>query len=187
MSKMLSPFLVAILLAANLVDARAADPSLPQRAMPDMQGQCSNFGWNMAEEFKLWDGAPSAAIAKPSSDDLPALTLGARYNVALKPHVEVSFAAKPEQDRGAPTVFSGLVAFVVPRTGIYRVSASNGLWIDVVRNGTVIPSSAFEMQTKCATIFKSVAYRFDASDRMILQLSGSRTDQVGLLISLWTD
>ena len=187
MTKALWLFTVAILLAANTADVRAADPSAPQRPMSEMQGPCSNFGWNMAEEFKLWAVAPVAAIAKPKNDDLTALKLGARYDVALKPHGDVTFIAKPEQDRGSPTVFSGLAAFVVPQAGGYCVSASNGLWIDAVRNGTVIPSSAFEMQTKCDTIFKSVAYRFEAGDRIVLQLSGSRTESVGLLISRWPD
>lgn len=177
---------VACTLVAGL-SAQAADPSLPQRAMTEMQGACTNFGWNMTDEFKLWSAAPVAVAARPLNDSLPALKLGQRYDVSLKPHPDVSFVAKPEQDRGAPMVFSALAAYTAPEAGLYRLSASNGLWIDAVRDGKVIPSSAFEMKTKCDSIFKSVAYRFAAGDRIVVQLSGSRTETVGLLITKWAD
>lgn len=156
-----------------------------QRSMDEMKGDCSAFAWNMAHEFEIW-GRPGASItASASPASAPVVAVGAKLELLLAPHASVSFAAAPETDRGGPDKYSGVVKFTVPVDGVYRISASNGLWIDVVADGKPIPKVAFEMQTRCETIFKSVAYPLKAGSPLILQMNGSKSPTLGLSITPW--
>ncbi len=155
-----------------------------QRPMHEMKGDCANFAWPMAKEFAAWAlSGDRVAAAKSSAAAIPSIPVGVRRDIELLPHAEVQFAAPPQQDRGGPDKFSGLVRIQVERPGLYRVSAGNGLWLDLVEGGKVVPSAAFEMQTGCDRIFKSVAYRLDKPGLLLLQLSGSPTKLVPILVT----
>ena len=114
------------------------------------------------------------------------------YNSSMMPDRDtagagVKFVVAPQKDRGGPDKYSGLVSFVPATDGVYRVSASSGVWIDAVVAGTVVPSARFEMQTKCTTIFKSVAFELKGGAPVVLQINGSATPTVGLLVTPWSD
>lgn len=155
---------------------------LPQRPMQEMHGDCSNFAWDLTEEFRLWD---QAAVSLPMQDagSGPGLESGRRFELALVPQPEVAFTVPPEQDRGGPDKFAGIIRLTLPTPGLYRISASNPAWIDLVRDGTIVPSAAFEMQTECRTIFKTVAYRVETAGEFLLQINGSPSPMIGLLIT----
>lgn len=162
----------------------ADEHALHPRPMEEMQGDCSNYQWDMSQEFALWEQETTAITASSSEDEAPAIGLATRYTVALHPHDSVAFLATPEKDRGGKDRFSGLLSFEIPEDGLYRISASSGVWIDAVVNGSVIKSTSFEMQTKCTTVFKSVAYRLWGGDAALLQFNGSRSTTVDIAITL---
>lgn len=164
----------------SLADEHALHP----RPMEEMQGDCSNYKWDMSQEFGLWETEASDVAAATSADDVPAIGLATRYTVTLLPHESVAFVATPEKDRGGDGKFSGLLKLEIPEDGLYRISASSGVWIDAVVNGTVVKSTSFEMQTKCTTVFKSVAYRLSGGDTALLQVNGSRSDTVDIAITM---
>jgi hypothetical protein len=168
------------------IPAVAADVP-PQRAFEQMRGTCSDFQWNLAREFSLWTGAPLAATAATKAADAPAVLLERRHDVALVPTAGVIFAQPPQQLRGEPGRYSGIVRFSVPADGRYRVSAGNSLWYDVVAGDRLVESAAFEMQTRCDTIFKSVVFDLTAGTPLLLQFNGSPTEVVGVLITRWPD
>lgn len=161
-----------------------AGPAAAQRPMNEMQGDCSNYATKLDREFELWakPAQPATAVVA-ARDDAPLIAMDSRHDIRLARHDAVTFATAPEQNRGGPDRFSGIARFTVPASGSYRVSASSGLWVDVVDGGKVIKSSTFEMQTKCTTIFKTVTYRLEAGRQYLLQLNGNRSDRVDLLVT----
>jgi len=171
---------------AVISQATAADTP-PQRPMDQMHGDCSAFAWNMSQEFKLWNAPPTAARSSAEVSAAPTIPVSQRVDLALLPHPQVRFVTPPETDRGGPNKYSGLAVFKVDRSGLYRISASSGLWIDVVADGKRVPSSAFEMQTECKSVFKSVAYTLPADTRLIVQLNGSATPTTTIAITPWAN
>jgi len=171
-----------VFLAASVV----ASELPPQRPMDALQGDCSNYGWNLKREFEVWGTQPIAVVAKPEPSALPLVDIDRRLDVTLQPHASVKFAVSPEKDRGGPNKFSGLISFVPPADGVYRVSAASGVWLDAVVSGAIVPSLRFEMQTKCTTIFKSIAYELKGGAPVTLQINGSAKPVLGLLISPWS-
>jgi len=163
--------------------ALAEGHELPPRPMEEMHGDCMNYRWDMSRELAMWEATAQSVAAAASAEAPPTVELSTRYAVSLVPHDDVVFVVTPEKDRGGSDRFSGILRVTVPEDGLYRVSASSGIWIDAVSNGEVIKSSGFEMQTKCSTVFKSVAYRLSKGDSTVLQLSGNRTSAVDIAIT----
>lgn len=163
--------------------AVAEERGLHPRPMEEMHGDCSNYSWDMSHELSLWDISGQDVVATAVAEAPPSVELSTRYKVNLLPHREVVFVVTPEKDRGGSDRFSGILQFKVPADGLYRVSASSGIWIDAVSHGEVIESSGFEMQTKCGSIFKSVAYRLSQGDAVLLQLNGSKSASVDIAVT----
>lgn len=157
----------------------------PQRSMDEMHGDCASFSWNMDREWRLWEDRPVAARASTAPRHPPVIKLDQRTSVTLTKRGSVRFAVAPEKAMGSPESYSGLLRFVPTKTGVYRVSAGGPLWIDAVVEGHRVASERFEMQTRCRTIFKSVAYALRAGVPVTLQLSGSETSSIELLVTPW--
>lgn len=158
--------------------ARAADAPMGQ-----MQGGCADYKWDMTAEFAAWAATPITIEAGRDDNEATLVDAGVRYDMTLRSHEAVQFVTAPEKDRGGPGKSSGLLKFTPKDDGLYRISASTGLWIDLVHFGARVPSDAFQMQTKCESIFKSVAFRLKGGQPHIIQLNGSPLKMAGLLIT----
>ena len=159
----------------------------PPRPMDQMHGGCDAYAWNMGHEFHLWQGEAATARAGMDVSGITPVIVGKPVDVALAPQPGVAFAAIPEQQRGGADTFAGLLEIMPPTAGVWRVSASTGLWVDAIVDGVLVKSAGFEMQTGCATIFKSVSYDLPAGKPIVLQLSGSKPQAVRILVSPWAD
>lgn len=110
-----------------------------------------------------------------------ALPIGIAATVDLRPTAAVRYAVRPEKP-GAADTFGGSVAFDIARPGLYRVSLGEGAWIDVVRGGKAIASSAHGHGPPCSTIRKIVAFPL-ITGRHLLQVSGSPKARVVMMIT----
>jgi len=166
----------------------AHDTPLPApRPFDEMRGPCTDFAMEISREVEVWTAGPVVqADAGAEAADAPLLFAGELARLALHPHPRVSFTIAPEQDRGADDRFSGHARVTIPSAGLWRVAASNGLWYDVVVDGNIVPSAAFEMQTQCATPFKVVVFDLPAGE-VALQFNGSRSAGVEVLVLPWSD
>lgn len=176
--------LICLLLLANCA-SRPVPELPPQRVMEEMHGDCTNFSWDLSREFAIWNGSAATVAASNAPDDAPSVVLDQRMRISLAAQDRVRFAHAPETDRGGADRFAGLVAFVPARDGIFRISASSGVWIDAVQDGALVSSARFEMQTGCDSIFKSVAYRLRGGEPVVIQINGARTAEISLLVSAW--
>jgi len=172
--------LVALALTLPGLPAGAAESA--HRPMAEMHGDCGNYAWDLTAELAAWEGADTALAAALQPGEAPDAVPLSPLAIALRPQGEVRFAAPPGRDSDGER-FAGLLAFTATQDGNLRVSAGGPVWIDVVLAGGLVKESGFEMQTQCERIFKSVAFPVTRGQRLLLQLSGSKTAAVRLLLS----
>lgn len=94
---------------------------------------------------------------------------------------DISYAALPER---APTATSrgAMLSFSVAEAGVYRVALGAGAWIDVVREGRLIASSAHGHGPPCSGIRKMVDFALEPGD-YALQLSESAEPMLRVLLT----
>jgi hypothetical protein len=174
--------ILVVLLAASHLPANAADSR--GRPMAEMMGDCSNYATDLRREFRLWTQPPAELRAVPAGDVFAgALRPDRRTSVALLSADRVRFAVQPSENRMAADRFGGTVRISPLPAGVWRVSASRGVWIDIATGGALVEAPNFEMQTKCSTIFKTVTFRVPPKADLVLQLNGSPAATVDILLT----
>ncbi len=176
-----------ILLILLLIPVAASAQRIIQREFNDMTGGCDNYGWNMKAEFAIAKAEPVQIRAAAKNEALVEMKLDVNNDVTLHPARAVTFAMPPERDRSGPATFSGLAAFKIPEAGVYRISSSDNNWMDVVRGTQRVASAAFEQQSACKILNKSVAYRLNAGDSLILQINGNPQPFTTVIVTKWAD
>jgi hypothetical protein len=183
MTMRLRAFFAMLLLAGS---TNAAEPGPAGAAESDAAtGGCDAYEWDMNREMFLLGTAPIAVAAlKARAEDARFTPLDRRLQVTLHPAAEVALLAPPGRAHDAATNHAGLLLLYVPRSGAYRISSDQRLWIDVVGPDGVVKSSRFAMQTGCAKLVKSVAFRLDPEIGYWIQLTGSPAREPMLLVTL---
>ena len=111
-------------------------------------------GWSSATSVGA--AATAAGLAKAKAP------IGSRADVALLPAAQVQFVA-PEKAPAADS-YSGLVGFSVLAARTYRVALGAAAWIDVVRDGKPIVSSAHSHGVACTAVRKMVDFALTPGD-----------------------
>lgn len=179
---------LGLCLLALAAPTLAHDAPLPQpRPMDQMRGVCADFALDVGRESAAW-AAGSVVQTEAGTDaaSAPGFAAGELARLSLHPQASVNFALPPEQDRGGDDRFAGHARIAIPAAGLWRVSASNGLWYDAVVDGAIVHSAAFEMQTQCATPFKVVVFDLPAGE-LSLQFNGSHSPSVEVLALPWAE
>ena len=110
---------------------------------------------------------PVRHIAAKSPEMKFALPANGSSQLTLLPlrSVKLSGGHKPKAGTSA-----GLAAIDVPKAGKLDVVLSTATWVDMIRDGKAVPSSAHAMTTGCVGIRKSVT--FDVTPgRYVIQLT----------------
>ena len=145
--------------------AAPACPATPASLPPELAG------WATATPVTA--AATAAGLAKAK------IPVSSRADVALQPAAQVQFVA-PEKAPAANS-YSGLVGFSVPAARTYRVALGAGAWIDVVRDGKPIESSAHSHGVACTAVRKMVDFALTRGD-YVLQISGNRAAMISVMI-----
>lgn len=131
---------------------------------------------------------PLAAWTKPvplaagaDRDRAVPLSVGQAARVTLLPTPRIDYPVQPEKP-GAPTSHGGLIAITVPQAGIYRVALGSGAWIDLVREGKAVASTAHGHGPDCTGVRKIVDFPL-LPGRYTLQLAASGTPQITVLVA----
>lgn len=178
---MRSFILIALLLALPAA-AQTHDPR--GRPMHDMQGDCANYRTDLAREQTLWRTPKAVLHAGAGGTEATAAMLPDRPTlVRLLPRDQVRFVVPPSENRGGPDRFAGILRIAALPPGQWRVSASGGLWLDLATATALLESPSFEMQTRCEPIFKTVAFQVPGGVPLFLQLNGSRSQTVEVLLT----
>ena len=155
--------LIALLLAA---------PALAQEPVG-----CDKFKWPLERERTML--ANPTVVASGSQVLQP---LAAAMMVTLVPFADAKLPAVPERAPKSPDSYAGFVRASVPKPGTYRITLSEGAWIDVIQDGVALKATAHSGATGCDGVRKSVKFEL-APGPMIIELSATTAHAVALVVT----
>ncbi len=155
---------------AGAVSAALASPASAQVAP---KAACTAIDAALPSDLAAWQGRGTPAKTR--------LNVGRAATVALRPVATVRYATPPEKP-GAAGSFGGATSFDVHRAGTYRVSLSEGAWIDVVRGEKAVASTAHGHGPECSSIRKIVTFPLTPG-RYTLQFSDSPKPAIAVLVT----
>ncbi|MDB5629235.1 MAG: hypothetical protein JWQ51_1575 [Tardiphaga sp.] len=159
--------LPALMLLVAATAVRAAEPS-----------GCDKFKWPIEGERAALTTSERPLLKSGGELSIP----GRAVTVALLPSPEARLPT-PAERNFPPDTFAGYVTVAAPKTpGLYAVSLSEALWIDVVQDGKRLKPVAFSGATDCAGLRKTMRFELTAQP-LTIQLSGGKADRVNLLLS----
>jgi hypothetical protein len=153
--------------------------------MSEMRGGCDAYRWDMSRELAL-AVAPGEEVRvyNAAAANAEAAPLNKRLNVELFPTSSVRFVVEPEKRGKRADEFAGLLRFVVPEDGNYRVSTGSAVWVEIASaDGKRVRAPTFEMQSSCDKVFKSAAFPLRANVAYWLQMSASKTQETHILLT----
>jgi hypothetical protein len=158
-------------LASAMVSApvHAADP-------------CDASSWNVSHEHALFATPPTAVTAATAAGPAPTLTVDKFYEISLSPQDKVSFLLPPAKKVLTDGAFAGIVTVHIPSAGKYRVSMSEGFWIDVITDGKFAATDDFTGMHECRAPRKIVQYALPAGD-LALQFSNTGSASVRVTVT----
>ncbi len=143
---------------------------------------CPGFSWDVSNEHALFMTAPTALAAGTDRRSAPVVQPGRLVQLDLKPASAVHFAAPPARPP-PPGSYAGLASFKVERTGNYRISVNQSVWIDVVERGRLIAAVDYEGSRSCDAPHKVVVFPLSAGKPLVLQVSGAVTSAARITLT----
>ena len=164
------PAVLLALAAVPLTAARADDP-------------CAAFTWDVHHERDLFSKEALDLASGKALTDAPALTAEHLYELELRAQPEVSFAAPPSRVWPKEATYAGLARLTVEEAGVYRFALDQAAWIDVVVNGTVLPSRDHQGRSGCNAPNKIVEFALPAGKPLTLEFSASVTPSLKVTVT----
>lgn len=109
------------------------------------------------------------------------LAIGQGVDATLAPTPDVRYVVRPEKPGGSVS-FGGLFAFTLRQAGTYRVALGSGAWIDVLKDGKAVTSTAHGHGPDCTGIRKMVDFPLTPS-RYTLQIAANGEAALALLVT----
>ena len=165
---------LALTLAAAALPALAQEPaSRPACAVTDdSKLPAALSGW--LSRNALGAAATAAEAGKA------ALPLGKGVDGQLKRNGDVAFPVLPGKPGGSVS-YGGLFEIPVEAAGDYQVSLGTGAWIEVVRDGAAVESTAHAPGPPCASLKKTVVFPLNPG-RYLLEISGNADPVLPLMV-----
>ncbi|HUO01769.1 MAG TPA: hypothetical protein VMU31_03245, partial [Rhizomicrobium sp.] len=110
-----------------------------------------------------------------------ALTIGHGARVTLAGTREVSYITQPDKPGGS-VAHGGLLSVTIDKPGTYQVNLSSGAWIDLVRDGKSVLSTAHAPGPACTGIRKTVQFPLQPG-RYVLQISAESNTTMLVMVS----
>lgn len=165
---------LAVLAQCETVMAQASRP------IEEMRGNCDHYALDVRKELAAMEGVPRNLTALTERGAAPPISPSRQSLLVTLQHREsVTLVATPKPE--GPN--AGLLALSVPEDGLYRISVGAAVWIEVVDGQAQVEPTQFEMQTGCATLFKTIQYRLKKDVSYWLELSGATSTATIVLSS----
>lgn len=166
---------VAVMLALTAVGAGG-------QGMEHAGGVCTAKEKILPRSLAGWSRkAAVTAAAQRSGLGAAGLGLGQGYDIALHPTRQVKYVAQPEKPGGS-VAYGGMLGVSIPAAGKYQISLSSGAWIDVLKDGALLKSSAHAPGPKYSPIRKTVIFLLQPGS-YVLQLSANAAPSVTAMLS----
>jgi hypothetical protein len=139
---------------------------------------CDKFKWPLDHEKALL-----ASPAQVASGGEASQALGAAIKLALVPLADAKLPIEPSPKPKSPDSYAGFVRLpALPMAGTYRVTLSEGGWIDVFQEGREVKSGAFSGATGCEGIRKSVKFDLSAAP-LVIEVTGTTAREIGIVVT----
>lgn len=168
----------AVWLMAPVLSALLMLPAMAAQA----DGDCRQFGWDVARERALFASQASALPAGSDSASAPALSTDRLYELALQPLAAIRFVTAPGRHGNGPNGYGGLATLRIVTAGTYRIAVDAPVWIDVVADGGLMGVKDFQGAHDCDAPRKILEFEFPVPREVILQISGA--DRPGVRIGV---
>lgn len=143
---------------------------------------CSSASASLPAELAAWTNCSAVkAGSDPAALDMARIDPGHAIDAGLAPTPEVHYAVRPEKPGGSVS-FGGLYALKVEQPGTYRIALGSAAWIDLMRDGKAISSSAHGHGPDCSGIRKMVDFAL-APGTYVLQISANASSTMPLLVA----
>jgi len=139
---------------------------------------CDKFKWPLDRERAML--ATPTVVASGSEVLQP---LAAAMMVTLVPFADANLPMAPERAPKSPDSYAGFVRVSgLPKAGTYRITLSQGAWIDVFQDGIAVKSTAHSGAAGCDGLHKSVKFEL-ARGPMIIELSGTTAHAIAVVVT----
>jgi len=156
----------------------------PLRAQEAASGgrDCTASPAPLPPDLASWSARGSAQAARDAAGLSGArLAIGGAVDAALLPTGDVHYVTRPEKPGGSVS-YGGLFAFDVTGAGTYRVALGSGAWVDVLRDGKPVASSAHGHGPACSTVRKMVDFPLKPG-RYVLQVAANGEATLPILVT----
>jgi hypothetical protein len=144
---------------------------------------CDGFTWNVSHERAVFATPAAAMTAATAAGPAPTLEVDKLYDISLSPQDQVNFVLAPAKKALADGAYAGMVTLHIPSAGQYRVSMSDGFWIDVITGGKFAPTDDFTGARECRAPRKIVQYSLPAGNELVLQFSNATSPAVKVTVT----
>jgi hypothetical protein len=139
---------------------------------------CDKFAWPLEREQQLL-GMPRS-VAEGAELDRDA---GQAVSVKLVSLDAAKLPLAPERQPKRASAFAGYVRFgMAPASRIFKITLSEGAWIDVVQEGTFLKPTASTGATDCPHVRKSVKFEIGTAP-FTLEISDAPTDAIAIVMT----
>ena len=139
---------------------------------------CDKFKWLLDHERALLATAPQTL----SGSEMPK-PVDAAAIVTLVPFADAHLPMDPERAPKSPDSYAGFVRIpTLPKPGTYRITLSQGAWIDIIQNGQELKSITSSGATGCDGVRKSVKFELLAAP-LTIQLSGTTAHAIAVAVT----
>jgi hypothetical protein len=170
---MLNPLpLIAVAAAVLLAFPAAAEE--PAKSCPAADA-------TLPPELSAWTRRTELVSAARVADlGQAVLTPGQAVAATLHPTRQVSYVTQPEKPGGS-VAYGGMFTVRLAKAGVYRVVQDSRAWIDVLKDGKPVTSTAHGPGPACTTARKVVEFPLERGD-YVLQVSANAEPSFTVMI-----
>ncbi|WP_404713144.1 homogentisate 1,2-dioxygenase [Sphingomonas sp. MMS24-J13] len=129
-----------------------------------------------------WVGRVAVSAAgRPDAIDTATILPGRGADVALLSVPDVTYPVRPSHPGGTVS-YGGLLGFTVTQAGTYRVGIGSGAWLEMVRDGQALLSTAHSPGPACTGLRKMVDFALTPG-AYLLEISGNGSPTLPLLVT----
>jgi hypothetical protein len=173
--------LTAMIVTAAVVGL-APFVALAQSMPAPSTAACATMDANLPADLTGWSAkAPMAAATKASGLSKAMLSTGQGVEATLPLTPDVTFVTQPEKPGGTVS-HGGMFGLNIDKAGTYVIALSSGAWIDVLKDGKPLVSTAHARGPECSTLRKMVDFPLQPG-RYVLQVSANADPTLRLMLA----
>ncbi len=170
--------IIAIAAALGLAPIAAS----AQEALAKPAAACAAMDKTLPVDVAAWTAqTPMAAATTAAGLGKATLTPGKAILADLPMTPQVTFVTQPEKPGGTVS-HGGMFGIKIDTAGTYVIALGSGAWLDVLKDGKALESTAHSRGPECSTLRKMVDFPLQPG-RYVLQVSANADAKLPILLA----